>query len=77
MTMFRYGKIVIDSVSSSSVISCGENRQTGFRRTAKVNEGFGGVSGKSNMHLNSIHIVHDPDETDAWRSHLWGRRDEM
>ena len=76
MTTFHYGKIVIDNVSSSSVVSCGENRQNGFLRTEKVNEGFGTVSGKSNVHSNSIHIVHDADETDAWRSHLWGQRDE-
>ncbi|QSO45811.1 hypothetical protein [Alicyclobacillus mengziensis] len=76
MTRFLYQKIVIDTVSNSSVVSYGENLQTGFTCVEKKNDGLGKVDGTHNVMVNNIHFVRDKDEIDAWRNQVWGQRDE-
>lgn len=76
MTRFIYENIKIDSVSDNSVVSYGENLQSGFLKTSKSNEGFGSLRGDRHLVVNTIQWISDNDQVDAWRNRTWVQKDE-
>jgi hypothetical protein len=57
MARIFFDYIKVDSLSDSSGIFSGENRQKGWRHVRETKQGFGSVSGDNNTVSDSVHVL--------------------
>jgi hypothetical protein len=73
MAKIIFQDLQIGSVSRSSGIFTGNNSPAGWRHMAKINEGFGKMSGETNRSENGIQIVMDNDLVENYPKPKRGR----
>lgn len=57
MVKIEFGDLIIEQVSESSGVFTGDNLQAKWRAYAKIDEGFGNLTGDSNNSLNNQSAV--------------------
>ena len=65
MVRIKFQSIDISSVSNTSGVFSGENRQVGWKDNSKKNEGFGKLSGSGNKLVGGSSTVRDEDHIDV------------
>ncbi|MCC3373113.1 hypothetical protein [Cohnella sp. REN36] len=67
MRNIRFGELRINSISRSSGVFAGDNRQAGFKSFSKSNQAFGSVSGEGSLVYDGRVRAKDADRIDmAW-----------
>ncbi|MBB6669249.1 hypothetical protein [Cohnella nanjingensis] len=65
MRHIRFGELRIGSVSRSSGVFAGSNKQHGFKSFTKENQAFGSASGERSLLFDVKSKVKDADQVDA------------
>ncbi|HEU4963636.1 MAG TPA: hypothetical protein VFV52_07220 [Bacilli bacterium] len=60
----HFRDLKIDSISTTSGIFVGDNRQVSWKNEGKSNEGFGTLSGDESEQRDSVSVVADNDKLD-------------
>jgi len=66
MVNIKLHDFIIDSISGSSGVFSGHNKQAKWKHVSKQNEGFGSIAGANNTAARNMQIINDKDFIDLF-----------